>query len=130
MPTGRLLILDDEHSVGLTLVLAAQACGYESRHCDTVPEFMAALSTWAPTHLAIDLTLPGTSGLEVLRQVAEVGSRASVIVFSGADAAEVEAVLAEASRLGLNTTGALPKPFRLAAVRQLLVVALKSPAPD
>jgi DNA-binding response OmpR family regulator len=120
MPTGRLLILDDEHSVGLTLVFAAQACGYESRHCDTVPEFMAALSSWAPTHLAIDLTLPGTSGLAVLRQVAEAGSRASVIVFSGAGAAEADAVLAEAGHLGLNTMGVLPKPFRLAAVRALL----------
>jgi FixJ family two-component response regulator len=123
MPTGRLLILDDEASVGLTLVFAAQACGFESRQCETVPAFMAALATWAPTHLAIDLTLPGTSGLEVLRQVADAGSQASVIVFSGAGAAELDAVLAEATQLGLATAGTLAKPFRLAALRQLLGTA-------
>lgn len=120
MPNERLLILDDEESVGLTLALAAQACGLQSRLCQTVPAFMAELLSWAPTHLAIDLTLPGTSGIEVVRQVAAAGSRASVIVFSGAGATELETVLAEARRLGLVTAGALPKPFRLAALRQLL----------
>lgn len=120
MPSGRLLILDDEESVGLTLALAAQACGLESRLCQTVPTFMAELAAWAPSHLAIDLTLPGTSGLAVLRLVAEAGSRAQVIVFSGAGRSELESVLAEAQRLGLHTAGVLAKPFRLAALRAVL----------
>ncbi len=123
MTSARLLILDDEESVGLTLVLAAQACGWESRLCQTVPAFMAELASWAPSHLAIDLTLPGTSGLDVLRLVAEAGSQARVIVFSGADRSELDSVLAEAARLGLRTAGVLAKPFRLAALRALLTGA-------
>ncbi len=120
MDGGRLLILDDDPTVAQILLLGAQATGFAARHCLAVDEFLDALDPWAPTHLAIDLTLPGTSGLDVLRAVAAAGCRARVIVCSGAGAHELEAALAEARALGLPTAGALPKPFRLAALRAVL----------
>ncbi len=120
MSGGRLLILDDDATVAQTLLLGAQAVGCSARHCPTVDEFFAALAPWAPTHLAIDLGLPGTSGVEVLRRVAAAGCRARVIVCSGAGTAELEHAVAEARVLGLDAAGVLPKPFRLAALRALL----------
>lgn len=116
----RLLILDDEPTVGQTLLLGAQACGFEARLCDTVPDFLDASSAWQPSHLAIDLTLPGTSGAAVLTQLAQAACRARVFIYSGAGAAECDAALAEAARLGLAAAGVLPKPFRLATLRQML----------
>jgi DNA-binding response OmpR family regulator len=122
MGAGRLLVLDDDATVGQILVAGAQASGFEARLCDTVPAFLAALDDWAPTHLAIDLTLPGSSGVQVLQQVAQAGCRARIIVCSGSGAEELEAALEAARRLGLATAGVLPKPFRLAGLRALLSV--------
>lgn len=120
MSGGRLLILDDDPTVGQILLMSAQASGFEARLCLEVQPFLDALGPWAPTHLAIDLTLPGTTGIEVLRQVAAAACQARIIICSGVGPAELDAALREARSLGLSTAGVLPKPFRLAAVRELL----------
>lgn len=121
MSTGRLLILDDDATVGQTLLAAAQACGFEGRLCETPAAFFAALQAWPPTHVAIDLHLAGSDGLQVLREMAALpGCGATVIVCSGSGVDELEAALAQARTLGLPTAGALTKPFRLAALRALL----------
>lgn len=120
MAGGRLLILDDDPTVGQILLMSAQASAFEARLCQEVPSFLEALGTWAPTHLAIDLTLPGTSGVEVLRRVADGGCQARIIICSGASQGELHAALQEAQTLGLATAGVLPKPFRLSNVRALL----------
>lgn len=119
----RLLILDDDPTVGQILLLAARSSGFEAQLCTEVAAFFAELADWAPSHLAIDLTLPGDSGLAVLRRVAQAGCRARVIVCSGAGHAELDEALAEARALGLTTAGALPKPFTLAGLRALLADA-------
>jgi FixJ family two-component response regulator len=120
MARGRLLVLDDDLTVGQILVMGAQASGFEAQLCDAVPAFLDRLDDWAPTHLAIDLTLPGTSGVEVLRRVADAGCRARIIVCSGASRIDLDAALQEARSLGLVTAGVLPKPFRLAGLREVL----------
>jgi DNA-binding response OmpR family regulator len=116
----RILVLDDDPTVGQILCMGATALGHEALLCDTVPAFLEAVGSWSPTHVAIDLTLPGTSGVEVIRQLASTPARPSVIVCSGAGSFELEAALGEARALALPVAGALPKPFRLAQVRQLL----------
>jgi len=120
MAAGRLLVLDDDATVGQILVMGAQASGFEARQCEAVPAFLEALLDWAPTHLAIDLTLPDGSGVDVLHRVAEAGSRARIIICSGSGTEELDAALQAARRLGLATAGVLPKPFRLAGLRALL----------
>lgn len=138
MARERLLILDDDAAVGQILALMGQTCGCDTRWCETPAEFLQTLADWAPTHLAIDLSLADTSGVEVLRQVAVVerpaphgadlaapggsgaGGLPQVIVCSGAGRSELDAALQECQALGLRVAGALPKPFRLAQVRSLL----------
>lgn len=120
MARGRLLILDDDPAVGQILAMSAQACGFEARLCEAVHEFLAALGDWAPTHLAVDLTLPGTTGVEVLRRVADAGCRARIIVCSGASRVELDSALQAGRCLGLPAAGVLCKPFRLAQLRELL----------
>ena len=70
--------------------------------------------------MAIDLSIPGSSGAEVLRRLAAAGCAAQVIISSGASASELDAALQEAQSLGLKTAGVLPKPFSIAALRTLL----------
>ncbi len=120
MAQSRLLVLDDDITVGQILVIGAQAAGMESRLCEEVDDFHHVVGTWAPTHVAIDLTLPGSSGIEVLQRLAASGCDARVLICSGGGADELRAALVEAERLGLKTAGVLPKPFRLAQLRALL----------
>lgn len=120
MTVKRLLVLDDEATVAQILIMGAQGIGYEGRACEEPEAFFAALDDWNPSHVVVDLTLPGMSGLEVLRVLARRGCRARVVVSSGAGASEVEAALRDARSLGLDVAGALPKPFALASLRTLL----------
>lgn len=119
-PKGRLLVLDDDAAIGQLLVFVAQRAGYEARLCAQAADFLQAVHDWLPTHLAIDLSMPDMPGLEVMRQVAAQGSQAWVIISSGAGAAEIESALQHARALGLRTAGALPKPFSLHSMRELL----------
>lgn len=120
MDRGRLLVLDDDDTVGQILCLGAQAAGFESRLCLRVDEFLQALAAWAPSHVSVDLTLAGSTGAEVLVALAGVGCRARVIVCSGAGPVALAEALREAQALGLPVAGALEKPFTLAALRGLL----------
>jgi len=120
MPGDRLLILDDDAMVGQILQMAAQGAGFEAQRCERHAAFFDAVRDWQPSHVAVDLLMPEMSGVEVLRQLAVMGCNARIIVSSGAGLGELDAALAEAQALGLQTAGVLPKPFSLAAVRALL----------
>ncbi len=122
MHDQRLLILDDDPAVGRILELAARSAGAQAHWCEEVDDFLVQVAEWRPTHVAVDMLMPGTSGEEVLKRRARDGCQAQVIVSSGLGAQEIDAVLDEAQALGLRTAGALPKPFTLAAVRSLLAV--------
>lgn len=120
MNRGRLLVLDDDDTVGQILCLGAQAAGFEARLCLRVDEFLQALVAWTPSHVSVDLRLAGSSGDEVLVALAGAGCRARVIVCSGAGPAALDQALAQAHALGLTVAGALEKPFTLATLRGLL----------
>ena len=120
MEQGRLLVLDDDETVGRLLVMVAQSVGFEARWCELPQPFLAAVHDWSPTHVAVDLTMPQMSGLEVIRALGGAGCKASVIVTSGAGRAETDAALQEAQRLGLRTAGTLAKPFSIKSLRALL----------
>lgn len=118
--TGRLLILDDDATVAQVLGVMARACAFDSRHTEAVDDFVATAAAWAPTHVAVDLGLPGTTAEAVLQRLAGSGCTARVLVCSGAGPAELQAALRHAQSLGLEVAGVLPKPFTLAALRGLL----------
>lgn len=120
MAQGRLLVLDDDTTVGQVLIFGARACGFEARQCTELPPFLAELGVWQPSHLIVDLTLPGLHVQTVFAALAQAGCRARVVVCSGAGAGELQAALAQAQALGLQGGGMLAKPFTLAALRAVL----------
>jgi DNA-binding response OmpR family regulator len=120
MTRGRLLVLDDDPTVGGLLVMVAESVDFEARLCETAAAFFETLADSPPTHVAIDLSMPDVSGLEVLRQLAAGTCRARIIISSGAGHAELDAALQLAQGLGLPTAGVLAKPFSVASLRTLL----------
>ena len=107
MARGRLLVLDDDETVGLTLVSGAQACGLDSLLCTTPEAFRTELEARPPTHVAIDLHLAGADGRDMLGALAALQCTARVIICSGSGHTELQAALEQARALGLRTAGVL-----------------------
>ena len=118
--TGRLVILDDDVSVARTIGFVAEAMGFSVHVVETPDAFFEAVNTLEPTHVAIDLIMPGMDGVEVLRQLAVAGCGAGVILTSGMGQKVLEAAQATGAERGLDIVGLLPKPFRPAVLRDLL----------
>jgi DNA-binding NarL/FixJ family response regulator len=117
----RLLILDDDALVGLLVESVARLAGVATCLTREADEFYDAAADWGPTHVVLDLTMPGASGEEVLAELAARGCRARIIITSGADAERLAHAVAQARADGLDVAGGLPKPFVAAALRALLV---------
>ncbi|GHC05441.1 EAL domain-containing response regulator [Thermomonas carbonis] len=116
----RLLILDDDITVARTIGFVAEGMGFFVRCVDAPQAFFDAVASMAPSHIAIDLIMPGMDGVEVMRQLALADCQAQVILTSGMGQKVLESAQSTASERGLNILGVLPKPFRSATLRDLL----------
>lgn len=116
----RLLVLDDDPAVARTIALVARGQGYEVDCFADPGPFFEAVQSLAPSHVALDLIMPGMDGVEVLRRLAQLGCPASLILTSGMGKKVLESARVTASERGLNIVGVLPKPFRSHLLRELL----------
>ena len=104
MSTVRLLVLDDEPEVGATIALLAEAAGHVARSTVHPEEFLALHETWRPSHLVVDLVMPGMDGVDVLGALADQECRAAVIISSGIDGRVIQAARQFAEERGLTPT--------------------------
>lgn len=119
---GRLLILDDDEAVGITLGLIARSEGFEFRTTQHAADFFEQLETWRPTHVAIDLIMPEIDGVEVIRRLGETRCEAAIIITSGAGTRVLESARLAATERGLGIAGVVSKPFRSTDLRASLSV--------
>jgi CheY-like chemotaxis protein len=77
--------------------------------------------------IVTDMNMPGTSGAELIAQARASWPDLPIIAISGSIAASGESMLDAARRLGADAL--LPKPFRAAALKEVLdrVLATKAP---
>jgi len=131
----RILLFEDEHTIRKPLCTFLRAKGYEvldfpsPMTCTLVAEQKCTCSRdRACADLVItDMKMPGMTGLELIRMMAEKGCHASArdkIVISSAITPE-QAV--EFRALGCHY---LPKPFELAELLRLIQVCEKNIPPD
>lgn len=120
MRAGRMVIADDEPEVAAFVRSVATGCGYEAVVVSTIETLNDELKRSAPTHIVLDLNMPGVDGIEILRHLAQLRCRAKIVIFSGADQKVREAARRLGTELGLDMAGVLGKPVRLAALRTFL----------
>ena len=111
-----ILIVDDEPQVGRAIAHAAEACGCAASLAISAAAFRAEYEREPPDAVLLDLSLPGSDGVELLRFLAEREAKSIVLIVSGFDGRVVEAAVRLGSALGLNMAGYLTKPL---TVRQL-----------
>ena len=117
----RLLLVDDELSVAKFLAHAAEECGFEAIVTVTAESFRSQYRTLAPDTVVLDLALPGSDGVELLRFLAEERCMARIMLVSGFDQRVLEAAMRLGVAMGLRMAPPLHKPVRLNQLRATIM---------
>jgi len=111
-------VVDDEADIAHLVARALSACGMAGCWFTEPAAFLAEAARKAPNLVVLDLSLRGSDACAVMRQLAALRYRGSVLLMSG----WLDAALRESERVGtacgLSMLEPLPKPFRLADLYQ------------
>ena len=110
-----LLIVDDERSMRESCREVAQSLGFNTRVADSPEHAFHALDTIPVDVVLLDLRLPGSSGLDVLREIRRLRPETLVIVMTGF--ATVQSAV-QAMKLGAYDY--ITKPFNFDELRLVL----------
>lgn len=116
----RLLIIDDEPGVARVIQKVAESCDFEVRLTTKAEEFFESLVQEEPFVIVMDLSMPGTDGVELLRFLATSKCRAHIFIVSGFDPRVLETAGRLGSSMGLRIAGTIAKPVRVADLRSAL----------
>lgn len=82
-PTRIVHIVDDDDAVRQTTEFLLRSAGYETATYASGTEFLAAVDAKTRGCVLLDLRMPGPSGIEVQKALAEARGRIAVIVLTG-----------------------------------------------
>lgn len=119
-----IFVVDDDAAVGRAIESAGRLLGNPVRAFSSAAAFLAAY-TDEPGCLVLDIRMPGMTGLELQRKLADAGRSIPVVMVSGH--ADVR-IAVEAMTLGAVTL--LEKPFRLDELLAHVRTALERDAND
>lgn len=114
-----ILIIDDEIQIRRFLKMSLEAYGYTVKDAETGKDGYNYLFDYRPDLIILDLELPDTTGLELLKKI-RLASTVPVIVLSVCDD--------EDDKIGLLDNGAddyLTKPFSVGELNSRIKVALR-----
>ncbi len=118
----RLLIVDDEEAARYGMLRALGSFGYEIAEAGSVEAARALMQEQSPDLLLLDVNLPGTSGLDFLRELKESSGNGPLVIIITAHGSERMAV--EAIKTGAHDY--LSKPFELDELRLVVKNALET----
>lgn len=113
----RLLIIDDEPAVARMIQKAAEGCGYAVSATTSAEVFMDRVVETDPAVIIMDLAMPGSDGVELIRFLAATKCRAKILIISGFDSRVLETTGDLAKASGLDVCGTINKPVRIAQLR-------------
>ena len=116
----RLLMIDDEPALGRIVKKVAEDSGFEVVVTDDPFVFTDKARRWHPSVIMLDLKMPGTDGIQLLRTLAADNCSAHVVVSSGSDAKILESAMLLGRERGLDMGEALAKPLRVESLRERL----------
>lgn len=68
-PAARILVADDDADIRDLVATKLELGGYEVRSVADGDTALAQIRSWAPDVAVLDIAMPGTDGLDVLREV-------------------------------------------------------------
>lgn len=115
----RLLIVDDEPNIRRILQMAFEKAGYQASTAEDVPSALSQIPVFQPDCIITDVTMPGSTGYDLLRQV-KADFPAIPVVIMTAFGTIPQAV--QAMRDGAFEY--VTKPFDLDALKKIVVAAV------
>lgn len=119
-PSPRILVVDDEEDLRLTLCQAFEMEGYEVREAADAPQAVSLLSRESFEVVLIDLMMPTVDGLSLLEKTRSVLPDAVIVVMTGQ--ATLESAM---SSLEGGTVDYILKPFRLEQIFHMVARGLE-----
>jgi EAL domain-containing protein (putative c-di-GMP-specific phosphodiesterase class I)/ActR/RegA family two-component response regulator len=113
-------MIDDDPAFCRLVKRVAEPHGFDVITTDDPSIFKNSIKSSMPTVIVMDLQIPGTDGIELLRDLAVVRCTASIVLASGLDLRTLDAALRLGSERGLKMDGVLQKPVRLQDLKDLL----------
>lgn len=79
----RIMLVDDDTVFSSVMSRGFQRRGFTTLACDSAEEAMTACVDFGPSHILLDLNMPGTSGLVILPDLLQQAPQAKVVVLTG-----------------------------------------------
>jgi two-component system response regulator RegA len=79
----RILLVDDDTVFSSVMSRGFQRRGFTALACDSAEEAMTACADFGPSHILLDLNMPGTSGLVILPDLLQQAPQAKLVVLTG-----------------------------------------------
>ncbi len=115
----RLLVIDDEPAICEFVCDVATTLGIRAYSAQTADEFHRHYSPDLDI-IVLDIVMPGLDGVSLLRQLATLRCKASLLLISGFDERVLQSTTDLAEGLGLRLLGHLSKPIRLGQLERML----------
>jgi DNA-binding response OmpR family regulator len=119
-PASRILVIDDNPNVVDILDRSLREEGYGVLSALTSDEGLKLAILSRPELVLLDIALPGTNGIELLKRIRSINPTTRVIMVTGNTDS---AVAREAIELG--ALAYIDKPFDLAYLKRVIAVALR-----
>jgi len=115
-----LLVADDEEEIGEIFRALAEDLGFDVTCVTEGSEVVELVDRMRPTVIALDLRMPGTDGVEVIRELGRRSCKAAIVLMSGMDQRTLSSVQALGNELSLDIGGTLTKPASIDAIESAL----------
>lgn len=120
MTKHTLLLIDDEPAMGTFVRGVAEGLGFAVETTAVAEDFKNALQRYDPSVIVLDVSMPKVDGIELTSHLAEIGTRAKILILSGFDETVRRMALHIGEARGLHMAGVLAKPIRAADLREQL----------
>ncbi|PCI51228.1 MAG: hypothetical protein COB49_02560 [Alphaproteobacteria bacterium] len=116
----KLLVVDDETDFAAFVAEVAEEMNFEVLSTDNPAEFSTLYSADINI-IVLDLFMPATDGIELLRFLYKNKSKASIVFMSGKDKSVLRSAKKLAQEQKMTVLGILQKPFRAEELEKLLL---------
>ena len=117
---NRMLVLDDDPDIRSIIREIGECEGYTVIDTENANEFWIAYRALQPNLIVLDLVIPCTDGVEILRELAQLESNCRIALISGMDTRVLTSTQRLGRELGLDIIGTITKPFDFDEVSKLL----------
>ena len=119
-PKRHAIIVDDDVGICKALSFTMQKLGFETAQAASPAQLDDALAARTPELIFLDLSLGQSGAMDVLPILARRGYAGYVQLMSGRSQAVMDQVAAAGDEFGLKMLPALPKPFRMTVVKDVV----------